>query len=99
MRKRTLLLQALDALCEVVRLKKEHDIVKQDFDHANALFLHAVQTGDDMVRFLTELSALKEQGKLTEQAYRRVLCQAGSLLRGQVQFSRACLSILDRYQV
>lgn|GEM_PF-1167204 len=96
---KTLLLHAVEALCEIVRLKKEHEIVKQDFDHANALFLESVKTADDMVRFLMELSALKEQGKLTDQSYRRILYQVGFLLRGQVHFSSACLSILDRYKV
>ncbi len=95
---KTLLLQAVYALCEMVRLKKEREIVKQDFDHASALFLQAVQTSDDMVHFLMELSAMKEQGKLTDEAYGKILRQVASLLRGQVHFSRACLSILDRYQ-
>jgi hypothetical protein len=95
---KTLLVHAVEALCEIVRLKKEHEMVKQDFDHANAIFLEAVQSGDDMLQFLMELSSMKQQANLSEQAYRRILCQVGSLLRGQVHFSGACLSILDRYK-
>jgi hypothetical protein len=96
---KTLLLQAVYALCEIVSLKKEREMVQQDFDHAGALFLQAVRTNDDMVQFLMELSAIKEQGSLTDEAYRRILRQVATLLRNQVHFSRACLSILDRHQV
>lgn len=87
---------AIEALCELVRLQKQRQVVKQEFDHANALFHEAVKTSDDMIDFLHELKSLREADKLSKDAERRILVQVANLLRNQVHLSEACMSILDR---
>lgn len=94
-----LILQAIDAIAEVVRAKKECDIVRQEFEHARDLLLEAVQTNNDMMEFLMALRNLRATKNLSAEAESRILKQVAIMLRDQLHFSNACQSILDRTDV
>jgi hypothetical protein len=94
-----IILEAIDAIAEVILAKKECDIVHQEFEHARILLSEAVQTKNDMIEFLLVLRNLGASDKLSEEAKSRILKQVAILLRDQLQFSKGCASILDRIDI
>ena len=91
-----IILQAIDAVAEVIIAKKECEIVRQDFEHASVLFGEAIQSKDDMIEFLRELNNVVVGKNLPKEAKSRILKQVAILLRDQMQFAKGCESILDR---
>lgn len=96
MSRKFIILQAIDAVAEVILAKKECEIVQQEFEHARVLLMEAVQSKDDMKEFLMELSNVGVRHKLPEEAKARILKQVAILLRDQLHFAKGCESILDR---
>jgi hypothetical protein len=94
-----LILQAIDAIAEVVRAKKECDAVRQEFDHARVLLLEAVQSKNDLMAFLMALRNRRTNHRMSAQAESRILKQVAIMLRDQLHFSKACEAILDRTEV
>ena len=99
MSRKFIILEAIDAIAEVVLAKKECDIVHQEFEHARVLLLEAVQSKNDMIEFLMALRNLRASNKLSGEAESRILKQVAILLRDQLHFSIACESILNRTDV
>ncbi|MFH1114182.1 MAG: hypothetical protein V1792_09700 [Pseudomonadota bacterium] len=99
MSRRFIILEAIDAIAEVIRAKKECEIVHQDFDHARILLSEAIQSKNEMIEFLMELRNLRGTKNLSEEAESRILKQVAILLRDQLQFSKGCESILDRIDI
>jgi hypothetical protein len=94
-----IILEAIDAIAEVILAKKECDIVHQEFEHARFLLLEAVQSKDDMVEFLMELRNLRASNDLSDEAKSRILKQVAILLRDQLQFNKGCGFILDQIDI
>ena len=96
MANRACIIGAIEALCELVRLEKQRQVLKQEIDQANSLFLEAVKNRDDTIEFLKEMASMRLADKISEEAERRLLVQVATFLRDQVHFSCACIDILDR---
>lgn len=99
MNRKFIFLEAIEAIAEVIRVKKECEIVHQDFEHAQALLSEAIQSKNEMIEFLMELRNLRGTNNLSEEAESRILKQVAILLRDQLHFSRGCESILDRIDI
>jgi hypothetical protein len=95
--RRFIILESIDALAEVVSAINETRIARQSVDHANKLFLDVVKNQEELWEFLIELTSLTRDGKLSQQAARKIISHVAHLMRQQIVFDEACLAILDRF--
>ena len=85
--------ELLEAITEVVRIKKENDITIQDLHYANKLFQKVACNQEELLLFMQEFA--KMSVSLKEQQRRKVLHCILTMYKEQYAFDHEILRILQ----
>ena len=96
MNHQTLLIVALDAVHQAVRVGLDLQEKRQLLKHAEGTLLECVTSDDDIELLLRELVAKRKQEQISDASYKKVLGHLCRFLRDRFVFDDAILSMIDR---
>ena len=85
---------ALEAVREVVASCGRSSITSLQFNHAQSSLIVALQTAEERIAFLNQLSLARKRGEISKAAYEKILMTVGKLLKGSAdlvsEMERVC---------
>lgn len=93
MDKSSFVLKIIDAIADIIRIKKEHEITMQDLHQAKKYLEEAATNQQDLIELLQQISAATQS--LPKQERQKIYRCVATLYQNMIAFEEECLRILN----
>ena len=95
--KNMVILEVIKIFHKSVITVNEINVDKQKLDFANQMFLESIDNQEDLIQYFENIRNLKIKGKISENAYKKVIVYMAKLLKDKADFSEVCKNILAKH--
>lgn len=86
-------IKIIDAIADVIRVKKEFEITMQDLHQANEYLKEAIANQEDLIEVLQQISVATQS--LPKQERQKIYRCVAKLYRNMIAFEEECLRIIN----
>ena len=87
------ILSIIQAIGDVIRVKKEHEITIQDLHQANDFMQEVVKNQEDFVQLMQEISVVTQSLNQTER--QKIYRCIAKIYRNMIEFDEECIRIVN----